>query len=505
VVSLTMLAFIAACSTANPPPRPTAQKMMPVPERLQKQAARSAALLQPLAQVQPRVAAEEKLPFESKIFSLSARSAPLQDVLMGLTKEAGLNLVLEKGVNPLEPVTVEISNLSLRKALDLVFTAYSYFYVIEGNVLRVKALETRFFRFEFPVFYNTASSSLGGNVLGGSGGGGAGGGSSGSGGGGSSSGSLTGSFSITSESKSEQVDVWAQLKDALSPGEGAGAGAKGGLLSEAGRAQINPLTGTIIVTDRRENLDLVEEYLHRLELSLRRQVVIEARIIEVSLNEDHQFGIDWSYVTSARHTTAAIAQTLTTGAAALTLNVTGTDGKVFLEALATQGVVNVISSPRINVMHGQSAVLNVGQTIPYQQWMVVPATTTTASFAVPSIAFAQAGLSLGVTPEISDDGTVTLHIVPIVTDQVGVKSFVFDGNPFDVPIINVRGSDSIIQVPDGSTVIMAGLIQESSRDNVTGIPFLKDIPVLGVLFSYQTKSKAKTELVITLTPTIVKP
>lgn len=470
MVSLTMLAFIAACSTANPPPRPTAQKMMPVPERLQKQAGRTAAL-QPLAQVQPRVAAEEKLPFEGKIFSLSARSAPLQDVLMGLTKEAGLNLVLEKGVNPLEPVTVEINNLSLRKALDLVFLAYSYFYVIEGNVLRVKAVETRFFRFEFPVFYNTASSSLGGNVLGGASSGGAGGGGGGGGGG------LTGSFSITSESKSEQVDIWKQLKDALSPGEGAGAGSKGGLLSEAGRAQINPLTGTIVVIDRREILDLVEEYLHRLELSLHRQVVIEARIIEVSLNEDHQFGIDWSYMTSSHHTTGSIAQTLTTGAGALTLSVLGTDGKLFLEALSTQGEVNVISSPRINVMHGQSAVLNVGQTIPFQQWRIVPATTTTASFAVPEIDFAQAGLSLGVTPQISDDGTVTLHIVPIVTDQVGAKSFVFDGNPFDVPIINVRGTDSIIQIGDGSTVVMAGLIQESSRDNLTGIPLLKDIPV----------------------------
>lgn len=499
MVSLTMLVFVAACSTANPPPRPTAQKMMPVPERVQKQAARSTAL-QPLAQVKPRVAAEEKLPFESKIFALSARSAPLQDVLMGLTKEAGLNLVLEKGVNPLEPVTVEINNLALRKALDLVFTAYSYFYVIEGNVLRVKALETRFFRMELPVFYNTASSNVGGDVLGGSSSSGSSGGSGGGGGGG-----LTGSFSITSESKAEEVDIWAKLKEALSSGEGGGTGGKGGLLSEVGRAQINPLSGTIVVTDRRENLDLVEEFLQRLETILHRQVVIEARIIEVTLNDDHQFGIDWSQMSSVGNTSATIAQGLTTGSGALTFSLLGTDGHLFLEALSTQGQVNVISTPRINVMHGQSAVLNVGQTIPFQQWRVVPATTTTASFAVPEIAFAQAGLSLGVTPQIGDDGTVTLHIVPIITDQVGKKSFVFDGNPFDVPIINVRGTDSIIQVPDSSTVIMAGLIQESSRDNVSGIPFLKDIPGLGLLFSYQSKSKQKVELVITLTPTIVKP
>lgn len=497
LLSLIPIVFLAACATAvTPPPRPDVQKLTPPPRPGKVAPQKPVAALPPLAQVKPVIAAEARMPFEGKIFSLSARSAPLQDVVMGLAKEAGLNLVLEKGVDPMEPVSIEIANLSLRSSLDLLFSAYDYFYTIEGNILRVKSMETRFYKFEYPVFSNKPSSSVGGDVLGGA-----------SGGGGS---SITGEFTVDSDGEDEALDVWKQIKSALKSGsaEGGGSSEQGGLLSQNGRAQIDSMTGTIVVTDRREYLDIIQQYLDRLERSLKRQVMIDARIMEVTLSDEHQFGIDWSLVSGD----VTMNQAVATGAAgAFTFNMTPTTGNGsfwFLEALSSQGEVNVLSSPRVNVLNNQSAVLNVGRTIPYLEWNVQATTTssgTTVYTAVPSVSRAQAGISLGVTPQIGEDGVTTLHIVPIITDLVSFKTFAFSGNNFDVPIIDVRGTDSIIRAPDGSTVVIAGLMQEKNSDTTVGIPLLKDIPILGALFSQQKRTQNKVELVIALTPTIIEP
>ena len=495
LLALLPLTFTFACAGGMdpaPPPKPDVHKKAPSPPFLDKKTIKAPAL-PPLAQVKPEVAAEEEMPYDTKVFSLSARSAPLQDVVMGLAKEAGMNLVIEKGVNPLEPVSIEINNLTLRKALDLLFSAYDYYYEIEGNVLWVKAMETRFFKFEQPIFYNSGTSDVGGDVLGGSG-----------------SSGLTGEFSVESEQDDDALNIWDQIEDALSPGDevssdsegSSGGGETAGLLSPNGRATIDKVTGTIVVTDSRERLALVEKYLSTLEESLTRQVMIEARIMEVQLDDSHQFGIDWDYVSGD----VTFAQTLATGVGALNVGITPTNDEpnVLVDALATQGNVNVLSSPRLNVLNNQSALLAVGRTIPYLEWQVEPATDTTPSRAVPTVSTAQAGISLGVTPMIRSDGVVTLHIVPIITDFVGSQSFTFEGNTFDVPIIDVRSSDSIIQAPDGFTVIMAGLMQERNADNVSGIPYLKDIPGIGALFSTQSREITKVELVITLTPTIIQ-
>lgn len=484
VLSLILLFFMAACATVTPPPRPTVQDKATVPAPKKPQVVKpSAEALKPLAQVKPQIASEEKMPFEGEVFSLSARSANLQDVVMGLAKEAGLNLVFEKGVDPMTPVSIEVSNLSLRKALDLLFSSYDYFYVIEGNTLRVKAMETRFFKFEFPMFSNSSTSSVGGDVLGGS----------------SSNSSITGEFTVETESDDEAIKVWEQIKKALAPAAESGGGQGGGLLTENGRAQIDPMTGTIVVTDRRDNLDVVQQYLEKIEASVRRQVIIEARILEVTLNDEHQLGIDWTAVDSD----TSITQSLSTGVGALNFLTTGKSATFFLEALSSQGEVHVLSSPRVNVLNNQSAVLSVGTTIPYLEWEIEEGADG-ATRAVPTVQQAQEGISLGVTPQISEDGMVTLHIVPVVTDQAGEETFTFEGNTFGVPVINVRSTDSIIQADNGQTVVIAGLIQERSIETVTGIPLLKDIPFFGYLFSSRGSTKSRVELVISLTPTIVK-
>ncbi|CAN2047479.1 MSHA biogenesis protein MshL [Candidatus Magnetomoraceae bacterium gMMP-13] len=452
--------------------------------------------LPPLAALKPMIAAEEKMPYESRLFSLSTRSAPLQDILLGLAKEADLNLVIEKAVNLMEPVSLEIKDLSLKLALDTILSAYEYFYEINGNILRVKALETRFFQFDYPLLYNVAESEVGGDVLG-------------EGGGGS---DLSGEFTIETEvSGSEHLNIWEQIEKALTP---AGTG-QNGLLSNQGRALVNRMSGTIVLTDRRENILLAEKFLNKLEISLRRQVVIEAKIIEVTLNHDHQYGIDWNYLQNQIGGSGALtfSSELSTGGAAVSVGFLDSFSRgtfeLFLDALSVQGNLNVLSSPRLNVLNNQSALISVGQTIPYLDFETNVTTdpndsTRTITTLEPTINKAQAGITLGITPQISEDSVTTLHIVPIITDLAAEKSFSYNGTDWTVPVIQVRETDTIVRAPDGVTVVIGGLIQDRTDDLVTKIPLLGDIPFLGRLFSNQKRSNSKSEMVILLTPTVVE-
>lgn len=505
VVGLAPLLFLSGCATVSTPPAPSVETQAALPQGVQPTVPSAPVLapLPPLAVLKPRVAAEEKMPFEGKLFSLSTRSAPLQDVLLGLAKEASLNLVLEKGVDPNEMVSVEVKDLPLKKALNMVLASYAYFYEIDGNVLSIKAMETRLFRFDYPLTSNKPETDIGGDVLGGGGGGG--------GGGGSTSSNLSGEFSIEANVDEEYLNVWEQIEKALKPAEGG----EGGLLSEQGRAQVNRMGGTIIVTDRRENILLVERLLNELEGSLKRQVVIEAKIVEVTLNQGHQYGIDWSYLnqnSGGFKDGIDISTNLGTKSGAFNLGwyPGGIDGfRAMLDLLATQGNTNVLSSPRINVLNNQTALISVGRAIPYLEWELRTVGTATATGAtvyepVPTVSRVQAGVTLGVTPQINADGITTLHIVPIVTDLVEYQTFTFEDNTWEVPVIDIRETDTMVRVPNGTTVVIGGLIQDKSRDNVTKIPFLGDVPGLGKLFSNQIRDNRKVELVILLTPTVVE-
>ncbi len=180
-----------------------------------------------------------------------------------------------------------------------------------------------------------------------------------------------------------------------------------------------------------------------------------------------------------------------------------------LDAISTSGTVNVLSAPRLNVLNNQTALISVGRAIPYLQWELRTVGTTTTTGAtvyepVPTVVRSQAGVTLGVTPQISEDGVTTLHIVPIITDLVEYRSFSFQNNTFDVPVIDIRETDTIVRVRDGETVVIGGLIQDKNRDNYSKIPILGDIPFLGKAFSQQIRSSEKVELVILLTLRIVE-
>ena len=227
---IALLLLVGCANKGQPPPEPTLEpRKNPPPiterDRPRKLETRPRSTMSPLASLKPKVAAAEKMPYESKLFSLSARSTPLSDVLIGLSKQAELNLVLERGVDYAEPISVELHDMPLATALDMVLNAYGYFYDIDGNILRVKAMETKIFHFDYPLMVKSMSSSVGGDMLSSSQS------NNNSGGGSSNSGDedLTGEFTIKTSVDTGSLDIWQQLETSLS--SGGGEGSSGGLLS----------------------------------------------------------------------------------------------------------------------------------------------------------------------------------------------------------------------------------------------------------------------------------
>jgi len=515
LVCFLALMLLAGCAASTTPPEPSMQPQAEPLAQLEKEPprridTRPRSSLSPLASLKPKIAAAEKMPYESKLFSLSARSTPMRDVLLGLSKQAELNLVIEKGVDYNEPISVELYDLPLATVLDMVLNANGYFYDIDGNILRIKAMETKIFHFDYPLMVNTPTSNVGGDMLG----------SRGQNNNNNRSNSndqndLRGEFSIATSIDSGALDLWKQLEQAL---KGGGEGSQHGLLSEQGRMQINRLAGTIMITDRRENLILIEEYFNVLQKVLSRQITIEAKILEVTLNDNYRYGIKWDVLAqdflSSSGGDLQFISDFTTGGGNITLEFFNDTGKNiiggFLEALSAQGNVNVLASPRISAVNNQTALITVARNIPYINWQLSSIQDPNddqgrLTQLVPTMENTQVGISLGVTPQIDENGVATLHIVPVITDLVGFKKFAQDGDSWEIPIIDMRATDSIVRARNGSTIVLGGLMLERVTESSTGLPVLGDIPYFGqILFSGQTKESEKRELVIMLNPTIIE-
>ncbi|MCK5311595.1 MAG: hypothetical protein KAJ62_05770 [Desulfobacteraceae bacterium] len=460
--------------------------------------------LAPLAEIEPELMIDDKMSFEDKLFSFSARRTSLRDVLLALAKEAEFNLVIGKHVDATQEVSVEFNNLPIKQAMDEILEAYDYFYRIKGTVLKIKAVEERFIKFDYPLVFSKPTSNVGGDMLGSSSG--------------EDSSGISAEFSVTTEIEDEaSLNIWKKVKAILKPGQGStgpsGTGEVTGLLSEIGRATVDSASGTILVIDRPYNLNLVEEFLSAMKKSLLRQVVIEAKIMEVQLNHRHQYGIDWSALDQITDFDfdfdVSLMPTANTGNFSLSL------GKVFddvdisalIDAIKIQGNINTISSPRLNVLNNQSASISVGRVIPYLDFDIetVQAGDTVSYQAVPTVKKAQAGVNLGITPQISEDGIITLHVLPVITDQVGEQSFTYNGTTWEVPIFDTRQVDTIVRARDGETIILGGMIQNDTNDTTKSVPILGKIPIVGTfLFSNQSRESNKIELVILLTPRIVE-
>ncbi len=281
----------------------------------------------------------------------------------------------------------------------------------------------------------------------------------------------------------------------------------------------------IYVTASKKNLQRVEDYIKSVKRTISRQVMIEARIIEVVLSDVFQFGIDWRlvdrFMTNAGRTTSSF----TFGTTRFNTVVPNT-GPVFtitgvpsfggaegdlnftMQALEEQGEVRTLSNPKINIMNGQTALLTVGRNEAYiskVETTTTAGTATVTTFTVDTNSVLS-GILIGILPYINESGEISLTVTPIVSDLVKFTQKNI-GTPtvveLSLPTVDLRQLSTTVKVRHGDVIVIGGLIQQKESLTDDQIPFLGNIPLLGYLFKSRNKLDRKVELVIVLQPALV--
>ncbi|MBO1255849.1 pilus (MSHA type) biogenesis protein MshL [Alteromonas sp. 5E99-2] len=281
---------------------------------------------------------------------------------------------------------------------------------------------------------------------------------------------------------------------------------------------VSPQAGLVTVRALPEEIRAIKSFLQASETNLQRQVILEARILEVTLSDNYQQGINWNEVVGNvgstdfqfNNTAATIGNDLTAILGGVTsLSFVNQDFSGVLSLLSTQGNVQVLSSPRVTATNNQKAVIKVGEDEYFVTDVSSQSTvTSTSTTVVPDVELTPffSGIALDVTPQIDENGSVLLHVHPSVieTDEQE-KVVTLDGEQLILPLAlsTIRESDTVIKALSGEIVVIGGLMQTTISDSTSKTPVLGDIPYVGELFTNKSQIEIKKELIILLKPTIV--
>lgn len=465
-------------------------------------------------------------------FDLSVNNAPAAQVFLQLGVNTPYNILVSPEIAG--NVTLSLKQTTVPEALETLRELFGYdFRMASGNRVFVypNTVQTRLYKINYlpgrrqgASDLRVSSSSIGQS----SGGGGT---TTGTGStSGSSGASLTRGQDTSSVRMTSDTDFWREVQDALNNLVG----------KEAGRnVTLNPGAGVIVVRATPAELRQVADYLRAIQLTIERQVMLEAKIVEIKLSKGSETGVNWTAfrgINSGSTKVGGIGMapgvSLTNTGALKDANVTVTPGvsaaaealgkgfyglafqsanfAALLSFLETQGDVKVLSSPRIATLNNQKAVLKVGSDELFVTGVSTTQTSTgstTTSSPTLSLQPFFSGISLDVTPQIDDTGTVMLHVHPAIS-SVAEKEKVIDlgeMGSYRLPLAasSINETDSIVRVRDGQIVAIGGLMQQNSINDRSGVPGLSNIPGVGGLFRYQANSETKHELVILIKPTVI--
>lgn len=321
--------------------------------------------------------------------------------------------------------------------------------------------------------------------------------------------SNNGNSNGTSISTSSQTNFWENLEESLTTMLG----------DSAGRSiLVSPQAGLVTVKALPDELKTIREFLQTSEQNLTRQVIIEARILEVSLSDSFQQGIDWNEITANlgstdltySNTGGLLGNTITSALGGISsLSFSNKDFSGVLNLLSTQGNVQVLSSPRVTAVNNQKAVIKVGD----DEYFVTEISsqntiTSTTTSVMPNIELTPffSGIALDVTPQIDKNGSILLHIHPsVIETEEQEKVVTLDAEQYILPLAQstIRESDTIIRANSGEIVVIGGLMQSVKTEEVSKTPLLGDIPFLGGMFRNVNEVETKKELIILLKPTVV--
>lgn len=459
----------------------------------------------------------KQAPIEQKI-DISVNNMPAQTFFMQLV--AGTPYNMSVSPNVAGNISLHLKQVTIPQVLQAVHDLYGYQYQVTpyGYQITPFELQTRIFTINYLNLTRSGASHISVSsgdiqqVLSGS--------SSSSGATTTTSSTETSSTSaansINTKTKSE---VWKKIEDTLTTVVG----------NKDGRQIIiNSDAGVVVVKADPGQMKIVAEYLDSLQAAMVRQVIIDAKILEVKLDNGFQSGIDWSIfggainsagvangiTQSGNNTFAVNSQTnLSPFDSLVTIGASSTVGDFgsAIKLLSTQGNVQVLSSPRIATLNNQEAIIKVGDS---EFFVTDVSSNTTAGSGGSGSTTSQditltpffSGISLGVTPQISGDGEVILHIHPMVstvTDQR--KQFVVNGQNQDLPLAfsQVRETDSVVYARNGQVIVIGGLMQTKTQEDIASVPGLGDLPYAGAAFRRTGQESVKSELVILLRPIVV--
>lgn len=493
---------------------PTPQAPAAVPARV------SDALAEPSAPV-VAAAAEPRL-------DLLVNNAPARDVFLAIVADTRYSMLMHPDVGGILSVTLR--GVTVTEALEAIRDVYGYDFKIEGRRITIFAptLQTRVFTVNYPTSQRVGSSDLrvsSGGATQNSNSGTATGTATGSSGGGQQS---TGS-QVSTSSKS---DFWAELTGAVRALVGDG----------AGRSVVtSPQAGIMAVRAMPEELRQVDKFLKAAQIAVQRQVMLEAKVVEVELRDGSQSGVNWAAFGGDANATLAVGvlgsgvattNALLQGGTTVLSNIVpvpsvATGGGLFGLALATnnfgavlgflesQGDVQTLSSPRVATLNNQKAVLKVGTDEFYVTNVSggtnTPATATSASTTtMPTIALTPffSGISLDVTPQVDEGTNITLHVHPSLT-TVTEKTKNIDlgsvGN-YRLPLASssVNETDTLVRIQDGTIVAIGGLMQMESSRSTSGLPGTGGSALLSTLFGNKAVSGRKKEVIVLIKPTILR-
>lgn len=487
-------------------------------------------------------------PAKTRLVNIQARNTALGDVLHVIAEAAGLNLIIADGVQQDRQITITLKRVTADDALATILQSVDYFYTIKDNILTVEATGTKVFELGHPALVQGYSVDVGGDILGsaagltasGSGSGSSSSSSSSSGSAGSASSNIKGTVTQSTKHDSKAFDFWESLEKSLSSmlnkRDTSTTILAGGALQPPPSPQqqprpntnepqqnviINRLTGTIMVTATRRNLVTIEKYLDLIKAALNRQVLVEARVIEVQLDDNLKFGIDWDFLNNIKwfNTTGALSggfgNLVSTAANAVTekqfrLGYSGTNVQALLTALKTQGEVKTLSNPRIHVMNGQTALLTVGRNTNFVSKVT---STTTATSGTPITTYTVdtsnvlSGIMIGLAPHINSKGEISMAVTPIISDLVSLTpTNIGSGSnqtTIQIPIVDLRELSTTVKVRNGEMIVIGGLISNKNQLQDEKVPFIGDIPWLGTLFSRKDYTDKRSELVVILQPYLI--
>jgi MSHA biogenesis protein MshL len=538
--------LVTACASISPTANTTydgAKKEMASAARMQQSIKQSndveTALLPPLTVEMPKV---DGRPIEPR-FDLAVNNAPANQVFMAIVSGTRYSMVVHPAIKDF--ISVNLRDVTVFDALDTIRDVYGYEYKVQGNRILIEpvGLQTRVYQVNYLMSQRKGKTDV--RVT---------------------SGAISDSTtpaaaaaaptntsnpSTTTQIESSRVsttsnnDFWTEIGNAL----------KAIIGSEGGRSVVmSPQAGVIVVRALPAELRNVSEFLKTMQVVVERQVMLEAKIIEVQLSDSHQTGVNWAAFSQGANSrtaggvlspgatlvpngqvsaftarnpdgTIAVDSLLSSipGAPGTIETGIGTPGTLFglafqtsnfaalIAFLETQGNLQVLSSPRIATLNNQKAVLKVGTDDFFVTNITTNTTTTgTTSTQSPTITVAPffSGVALDVTPQIDEHNQIILHIHPSVSRVIEKTTKIDLGTSglFLLPLASstVSESDTIVRVSNTNIVAIGGLMKETTSRESNGVPGLGSLPVVGALFSSKSRSTIKSELVILLKPTVIE-